>query len=126
MECSHFYHSKFHAANQSQTIRASELQEYSVKELIALCKERKLNTGHCVEKSDILDVIKNSCLVIDDSQHAPANQEVKSPLAAPCVVYLHGNCGCRLDSLDCLELCLLYGMSVFAVDLSGSGLSEGG
>jgi pimeloyl-ACP methyl ester carboxylesterase len=42
----------------------------------------------------------------------------------PCMVYLHGNCGSRLDSRDCLFL-LEEGISVFAVDLSGSGQSDG-
>lgn len=43
----------------------------------------------------------------------------------PCVVYLHGNCSCRLEAVDTLPLLLPRGMTVFAVDLSGSGLSEG-
>lgn len=43
----------------------------------------------------------------------------------PCVVYLHGNCSCRLEAIDTLHLLLPRGITVFAVDLSGSGLSEG-
>lgn len=38
----------------------------------------------------------------------------------PCVVYLHGNCGCRLDALEILPL-LRHGVSIFAYDASGSG-----
>jgi len=47
-----------------------------------------------------------------------------TPDPTPCVVYLHGNCGSRLDALEILPV-LQQGMSLFAYDASGSGLSEG-
>ena len=43
----------------------------------------------------------------------------------PVVIHLHGNCGCRVDAIDSLEETLAIGMTVVAIDLSGSGLSEG-
>lgn len=43
----------------------------------------------------------------------------------PCVVYCHGNSGCRLDAEGLLDPVLSRGMSVFAFDFAGSGLSEG-
>jgi len=43
----------------------------------------------------------------------------------PCIIYLHGNCGCRLDALDMLEYMLPLGCDVFCFDFAGSGLSEG-
>ncbi|CAE8634603.1 unnamed protein product, partial [Polarella glacialis] len=45
--------------------------------------------------------------------------------SAPCVVYLHGNCSSRMEALDILQVVLPKDMSVFSVDFSGSGQSEG-
>lgn len=42
-----------------------------------------------------------------------------------CVVYLHGNCGCRLDANDVVRLLLPASISVCCFDFSGSGLSGG-
>ena len=43
----------------------------------------------------------------------------------PCIVYCHGNCGTRLDSFDIVETLIPMGISVFAFDFAGSGLSGG-
>ena len=43
----------------------------------------------------------------------------------PCVIYLHGNSSCRLGALEALETLLTLGVTVFALDTSGSGLSGG-
>lgn len=43
----------------------------------------------------------------------------------PCVIFCHGNCGNRLDSLDAMEMLLPHGYTLFTFDFSGSGLSEG-
>jgi len=43
----------------------------------------------------------------------------------PVVIYLHGNCGCRVDAIECLEGVLGAGMTLVGIDLSGSGKSEG-
>lgn len=47
------------------------------------------------------------------------------PPPGPCVVYLHGNCGCRLDAFESISVALREGMSLFCLDFAGSGLSEG-
>jgi hypothetical protein len=47
------------------------------------------------------------------------------PTSQACIIYLHGNSGCRLDGVDALELVTAYGLDLFCIDLSGSGLSEG-
>eukprot|EP00747_Dinoflagellata_sp_TGD_P083791 gnl/TRDRNA2_/TRDRNA2_162259_c0_seq1.p1 gnl/TRDRNA2_/TRDRNA2_162259_c0~~gnl/TRDRNA2_/TRDRNA2_162259_c0_seq1.p1 ORF type:complete len:538 (-),score=78.72 gnl/TRDRNA2_/TRDRNA2_162259_c0_seq1:59-1672(-) len=50
----------------------------------------------------------------------------KSPEARrPCVVYLHGNCSSRLEAFDVLPVLLPRGITVFCMDLSGSGRSDG-
>mgnify|MGYP001039027169 FL=1 len=46
-------------------------------------------------------------------------------LKRPAVIYLHGNCGCRLDALDAIAAVLPLGASLFTMDMSGSGMSEG-
>jgi len=43
----------------------------------------------------------------------------------PCVIYCHGNCSSRLECLDALQPLLEIGISVFTLDFSGSGQSEG-
>ena len=43
----------------------------------------------------------------------------------PCLIYLHGNCGCRADAVECLEQALTHGFTLLSCDLSGSGKSEG-
>lgn len=43
----------------------------------------------------------------------------------PCVIYLHGNCSSRLESLEVLEVLLPLNITVFAFDFSGSGMSDG-
>eukprot|EP00929_Paragymnodinium_shiwhaense_P117324 TRINITY_DN8778_c0_g5_i1.p1 TRINITY_DN8778_c0_g5~~TRINITY_DN8778_c0_g5_i1.p1 ORF type:complete len:500 (+),score=88.43 TRINITY_DN8778_c0_g5_i1:148-1647(+) len=43
----------------------------------------------------------------------------------PCVVYLHGNCSSRLEAFDALPVLLPRDLTVFCMDLSGSGRSEG-
>jgi len=42
-----------------------------------------------------------------------------------CVVYLHGNCSSRLEAFYVLPALLARGLSVFCLDLAGSGLSGG-
>ena len=43
----------------------------------------------------------------------------------PCVVYMHGNAGCRVAALEMLAFALSSGMTVFALDFAGSGKSGG-
>ena len=49
----------------------------------------------------------------------------RSQVQMPCVIYMHGNCGCRAEALDILDLVLGGGMTLFALDFGGCGLSEG-
>lgn len=57
------------------------------------------------------------------SHYEPEARDANEPL--PCVVYLHGNSGSRCDATEAVQLLLPARITVFAVDLSGSGLSEG-
>jgi len=50
----------------------------------------------------------------------------KSPHAKrPCIVYLHGNSSSRLETYSVLPFLLRHGLTVFSLDFSGSGLSDG-
>lgn len=51
--------------------------------------------------------------------------EIRGADPSPCVIYLHGNSGSRCDAIDAVRLLLPAGISVFALDLGGSGISEG-
>ncbi|XP_042444384.1 uncharacterized protein LOC122029461 [Zingiber officinale] len=45
--------------------------------------------------------------------------------ALPCVVYCHGNSGCRADANEAAVILLPSNITLFTLDFSGSGLSEG-
>ncbi|XP_028556399.1 uncharacterized protein LOC110114100 isoform X3 [Dendrobium catenatum] len=68
--------------------------------------------------------IKNSRgYVLQCSHYVPL--EVPEGKALPCVIYCHGNSGCRADASEAAIILLPSNISVFALDFSGSGLSEG-
>ena len=43
----------------------------------------------------------------------------------PCVIYLHGNCSSRVESLSTVRLLLSSNITLFSFDFSGCGQSEG-
>ena len=43
----------------------------------------------------------------------------------PCVVFMHGNSSARVEAISQLALCLSIGASLFALDMAGSGQSDG-
>lgn len=55
-------------------------------------------------------------------QCSPSSQGIQPH---SCIIYLHGNAGSRMESLDVLPCALAMGCSFFAFDFSGSGLSGG-
>jgi len=66
--------------------------------------------------------LRSSRGVLECSHFLPAKpQEVPRP----CVVYLHGNCSSRLEAFDALPVLLPRDLTVFCLDLSGSGRSDG-
>ncbi len=72
----------------------------------------------------ILQVMNKRGLKIQASHYEPIEAE-RSRKALPCVIYLHGNCGSRLDAIDCLPILLPYNITLVSLDFTGSGLSEG-
>eukprot|EP00759_Apiculatamorpha_spiralis_P007758 PhF_6_TR14925/c0_g1_i2/m.23338 len=61
--------------------------------------------------------------VLECSWYMPAGMPEGTKF--PVVIYCHGNCGCRRDAFECVETLLPMGISVFAFDFCGSGLSGG-
>ncbi|KAJ8498762.1 hypothetical protein OPV22_009314 [Ensete ventricosum] len=50
---------------------------------------------------------------------------VPESTALPCVIYCHGNSGCRADANEAAVILLPSNITVFTLDFSGSGLSGG-
>ncbi|GAV70593.1 Abhydrolase_5 domain-containing protein, partial [Cephalotus follicularis] len=57
------------------------------------------------------------------SHYVPSPFPQDTPL--PCVIYCHGNSGCRADANEAAVILLPSNITVFTLDFSGSGLSEG-
>lgn len=57
------------------------------------------------------------------SHYVPS--ELPEDSALPCVVYCHGNSGCRADANEAAVVLLPANITVFTLDFSGSGLSDG-
>ncbi|GMH18804.1 hypothetical protein Nepgr_020645 [Nepenthes gracilis] len=86
-----------------------------------LDQEIMLN-GKLYQRKDI--EIKNSREdVLQCSHYVP----IVSPegQALPCVIYCHGNSGCRADAREAAIILLPLNITVFTLDFSGSGLSGG-
>ncbi|XVF28099.1 hypothetical protein REPUB_Repub14bG0165500 [Reevesia pubescens] len=57
------------------------------------------------------------------SHYMPLAFPEETPL--PCVIYCHGNSGCRADANEAATILLPSNITVFTLDFSGSGLSNG-
>ncbi|KEH32227.1 uncharacterized protein [Medicago truncatula] len=57
------------------------------------------------------------------SHYIPIGSAEGKPL--PCVIYCHGNSGCRADASEAAIILLPSNITVFTLDFSGSGLSGG-
>ncbi|CAN0856218.1 Uncharacterized protein YqkD [Linum grandiflorum] len=61
--------------------------------------------------------------VLQCSHYLPIISPEGKPL--PCVIYCHGNSGCRADASEAAIILLPSNITVFTLDFSGSGLSGG-
>uniref|UniRef100_A0A0V0III5 Putative alpha/beta-Hydrolases superfamily protein-like n=1 Tax=Solanum chacoense TaxID=4108 RepID=A0A0V0III5_SOLCH len=57
------------------------------------------------------------------SHYTPSSFPDGAPL--PCVIYCHGNSGCRADANEAAVILLSSNITVVTLDFSGSGLSDG-
>jgi alpha/beta superfamily hydrolase len=71
-----------------------------------------------------LELVNPRGLKLQCCHYEPA-KETRSRQHLPCVVYLHGNAGCRMDGLNLLRLILPYNITLLTFDFSGCGHSEG-
>ncbi|XVE84819.1 hypothetical protein DITRI_Ditri17bG0043500 [Diplodiscus trichospermus] len=78
--------------------------------------------GKWYQRKDI--EVKNSRGdILQCSHYVPLVNPEGKPL--PCVIYCHGNSGCRADASEAAIILLPSNITVFALDFSGSGLSGG-
>ncbi|KAG4960185.1 hypothetical protein GLYMA_13G210700v4 [Glycine max] len=78
--------------------------------------------GKWFQRKDV--EIKNSRGdVLQCSHYMPIVSPDGKPL--PCVIYCHGNSGCRVDASEAALILLPSNITVFTLDFSGSGISGG-
>mmetsp|Transcript_55280 Transcript_55280/g.131832 ORF Transcript_55280/g.131832 Transcript_55280/m.131832 type:complete len:534 (+) Transcript_55280:100-1701(+) len=97
--------------------------QYAVSEL-GYQKFRFQDKAYCRQDEQ---VVNDKGLKLECSHYYPLDSKTSGHPREklPCVVYLHGNCSSRLEAVDSLRVLLPRGVSVFCLDLAGSGLSEG-
>ncbi|EXC05734.1 hypothetical protein L484_011315 [Morus notabilis] len=87
-----------------------------------LLEEEFMLRGKWYKRNDV--EIKNSRGdVLQCSHYVPIVAPEEKPL--PCVIYCHGNSGCRADASEAAIILLPSNITVFTLDFSGSGLSGG-
>jgi len=79
--------------------------------------------GRAFERSDV-QLTNPRGLVLECSHWQPARANRPAP-RMPCVIYLHGNSSCRVEATSILACCLSAGITVFSLDMAGSGHSGG-
>ncbi|ESQ47472.1 hypothetical protein EUTSA_v10020399mg [Eutrema salsugineum] len=78
--------------------------------------------GRWYQRKD-LEVTNSRGDVLQCSHYMPVERPEGKPL--PCVIYCHGNSGCRADGSEAAIMLLPSNITVFTLDFSGSGLSGG-
>ncbi|KAK4379914.1 hypothetical protein RND71_001776 [Anisodus tanguticus] len=87
-----------------------------------LLDEEFILKGKWYQRKD-LEVKNSRDDVLKCSQYMPLIRPEGKPL--PCVIYCHGNSGCRADASEAAIILLPLNITVFTLDFSGSGLSGG-
>lgn len=76
---------------------------------------------HAYERKDVeLENHRGQKLLCSHFQPHECSEESR-----PCVIYLHGNAASRVEAVGIKHHLLKRGLSVFCLDFSGSGMSEG-
>uniref|UniRef100_A0A5B7BHQ8 AB hydrolase-1 domain-containing protein n=1 Tax=Davidia involucrata TaxID=16924 RepID=A0A5B7BHQ8_DAVIN len=78
--------------------------------------------GKWFQRKD-LEVVNSRGDVIQCSHYMPI--VCPEGKAMPCVIYCHGNSGCRADASEAAIILLPSNITVFTLDFSGSGISGG-
>ncbi|KAM7258796.1 hypothetical protein ACFE04_014537 [Oxalis oulophora] len=87
-----------------------------------LLEDEFMLRGKWFKRKDI-EVNNSRGDVLQCSHYLPIVSPEEKPL--PCVIYCHGNSGCRADASEAAIILLPSNITVFALDFSGSGLSGG-
>lgn len=85
--------------------------------------ERFRLRGQSYERKD-LQLKNDRGLLLECSHFVPRLPSAEGK-PRPCVIYLHGNSSSRLEACDVLPFLLPKGITLFCMDLSGSGRSQG-
>jgi pimeloyl-ACP methyl ester carboxylesterase len=73
-----------------------------------------------------LELVTRRKMKIKCSHYLPVDSEsLQVEGQVPCVVYLHGNSGSRMDADDMVDTFLAEKISVFSIDFAGCGMSDG-
>ncbi|CAM8979489.1 unnamed protein product [Rhodiola kirilowii] len=87
-----------------------------------LLEEEFMLKGKWFQRKDI-EIKNGRGDVLQCSHYVPIVTPDDKPL--PCVIYCHGNSGCRADASEAALILLPSNITVFGLDFSGSGLSGG-
>ena len=83
-----------------------------------------LHEQMCVRQD--LELLTRRKMKIKCSHYLPVDSDsLKVVGKVPCVVYLHGNSGSRMDADDMVDTFLAEKISVFSIDFAGCGMSDG-
>ncbi|XXG64693.1 hypothetical protein AAC387_Pa05g2577 [Persea americana] len=78
--------------------------------------------GRKYERKD-LELKNGRGHILKCSHYVPSPFPENTPL--PCVIYCHGNSGCRVDANEAVAILVPSNITVFTLDFSGSGISGG-
>lgn len=81
-------------------------------------------SGREYERKDFT-VVNDRQQTLHCSHWLPVQTSINGVNEFPCLIYLHGNSSCRLESLSVLRTCLASGLTVVAFDCAGCGKSDG-
>jgi fermentation-respiration switch protein FrsA (DUF1100 family) len=87
-----------------------------------LLEQEFLLKGRWYQRKD-LEVKNIRGDILQCSHYMPVERPEDRPL--PCVIYCHGNSGCRADASEAAIVLLPSNITIFTLDFSGSGLSGG-
>ncbi|ESQ55719.1 hypothetical protein EUTSA_v10027147mg [Eutrema salsugineum] len=85
--------------------------------------EKDFSIGSTKCKRQDLELTNSRGHTLRCSHYIPSSSLEDNPL--PCVIYCHGNSGCRADANEAAMVLLPSNITVFTLDFSGSGLSDG-
>jgi len=87
-----------------------------------LLEQEFILEGRTFRRKD-LEVTNEHGHVLKCSHYVP--HPIPEARTLPCVIYCHGNSGCRADASEAVMILLPSYITVFTLDFSGSGLSDG-